>query len=377
MFIFLCPVVMDGIVFLVLFAVAYGAGERGLTLTQCAWLGGLFQLTYMASSLVSGFRLSRRNAKGALTVSVATSILFAVASLVARQFWPVLLAMGAFGVTTGLFYNAFQTFMRSESAPGRLAFATGMYTLSWSVGSGLGFLSSGTLYQFGPLTLAGLCLLAGVILFTVLRLHNSRPQHLASAEEHGDHHDAAGAPQRAAYVWVARLLVFTAMFVQRPIHTFYPALSARENLAPVLASLPLFLHMFVQGGCGAAMIGRLRVFYRRGSLFAVQAIAALALLTLWRASSYNLVAMVIGALGAWAGFSYFFAVYYASNAGHRSRNIGINECLVGLGSFAGLFVNQWFMKWTGDDRVMYAVCGVVVLGSAVLQWALAGPDREK
>ena len=37
----LCPALMDWIVFLVLFAVLYGAGERGLTGSQCAWLGAI------------------------------------------------------------------------------------------------------------------------------------------------------------------------------------------------------------------------------------------------------------------------------------------------------------------------------------------------
>ena len=35
------------------------------------------------------------------------------------------------------------------------------------------------------------------------------------------------------------------------------------------------------------------------------------------------------------GYAYFAAVYYASNSGRRSFNIGVNECLVGMGSFAG------------------------------------------
>ena len=58
----------------------------------------------------------------------------------------------------------------------------------------------------------------------------------------------------------------------------------------------------------------------------------------WRFPSYAVTAIGVSKMGLWAGFAYFCAVYYASNDGHRARNIGINEFLVGLGSFTGLFV---------------------------------------
>ena len=44
---YLCPALMDGLTFFVLFAILYAAGERGMSLSQCAWLGGTFQLAYM------------------------------------------------------------------------------------------------------------------------------------------------------------------------------------------------------------------------------------------------------------------------------------------------------------------------------------------
>ena len=59
-----------------------------------------------------------------------------------------------------------------------------------------------------------------------------------------------------------------------------------------------------------------------------------------------------------------------SNAGHRARNVGINEFLVGLGSFASLFVCEWFIPNIGSAAVMYAVCGVALLVSAAAQWGV-------
>jgi hypothetical protein len=81
-------------------------------------------------------------------------------------------------------------------------------------------------------------------------------------------------------------------------------------------------------------------------------------------------AVGISVLGLWAGFSFFCAVYYSSNAGRRAQNIGINEFLVGLGSFASLFVCEWFIPNIGEAAVMYAVCGIALLISAAVQWGV-------
>lgn len=47
----LCPALIDWIVFLVLFAVLYSAGARGLTDNQCAWLGAIGLVTYTVSAV--------------------------------------------------------------------------------------------------------------------------------------------------------------------------------------------------------------------------------------------------------------------------------------------------------------------------------------
>jgi hypothetical protein len=115
--------------------------------------------------------------------------------------------------------------------------------------------------------------------------------------------------------------------------------------------------------------------YRRRPLVLVQVGAAVLLIALWRIRGYAAAAVLIPVLGMWSGFVYFCAVYYSSNSGHRSRNIGVNEFLVGLGSFAGLFVSEWFMKRCASDAMMYAVCAAALLVSAAAQCIVASRER--
>jgi MFS family permease len=368
--VYACPALLDWILFLVIFAVSYGAGKRGMTMGEVAWLGGAMQVAYMLASVGSGFLLTRRNALGLLIASTIAAVAAAALCLVTRSFAPLLVWMAALGVSSAFFFNSFQSFMRGEAPPGGLARATALYTLAWSVGSSLGLISSGLVYELGRFGLIVVAAAVGGAIGVILWLHERRPHHEASAEEHTE-----GAPEGATrlhlrYVWVAWIVIFTAMFVQRPLLTFYPTACGRAGTAALLAALPPFLHMFIQGLGGLAM-GRLRGWlYRPGPLVAVHLCAAAVLALMWLFPAYWVTAAGLSVLGLWGGFAYFCAVYYSGNAGHRSRNIGINECLVGLGSVAGLFICEGFIEKTNHVEVMYIVCALALGISALAAWAV-------
>ena len=293
--VYLCPALMDWLLSLVLFAVSYGAGERGMTLGQVAWLGGIFQVTYMPTSLVSGRFLSRRNALPILIASAVGGVLSGTLGLAAHQFGPIFAAMALLGAFAASFFNSFQSFMRGETAPGGLTRTMALYTFAWSGGFSLGLLTSGSLYRLGPVALGGLTVLVGGVILLTLLIHRQRPHDEPSSDEHTEQGPPGSPPVAPQYVWTGWIIIFTAMFVQRPILTFYPAICAKQGIAPVLAGLPLFLHVLFQALGGLGM-GRLRHWlYRRGPLVAVQVLAALLLLLLWRFPAYTVTA--VGHLG--------------------------------------------------------------------------------
>lgn len=376
MFIQMCAALMDWIVFLVQFAALYGAGERHLSGLQCAWLGGIGQITYMATSLAVGHVLSRRNARWLLLAATAGGALTGVACITVTAFAPLMVWLALFGVCLATFFNAFQTFMRGETEPGGLAATVGRYTLAWSTGSGLGFLSSGSLYRLGVGPLSLLTLLVGGVIFTALLRHRSRAETAVSADEHVEVAAEGTRPVNPRYVLVAWCIIFTAMFVQRPVQSLFPAVCAREGIQPFLPGVVLTVHMLVQAfwGYRVAVYGNWR--YRRTPLVVAHVGGALVFAAAWLWPSFLLTAVALSAAGFYTGFAYFAAVYYSSNSGRRSFNVGVNECLVGLGSFAGLFASQWWMKRTGTDAAMYAVCAAALLVSLALQLLVASVPRR-
>ena len=371
MFIQICPALMDWTVFLVLFAVLYGAGERGFSGLQCAWIGGIGQLAYMVTSLLAGLALTRRNARGFLLASTLGSTLMGVVCLLATSFAPQLACQVLLFVFLALFFNSFQTFMRGETAPGGLALTVGRYTLAWSAGSAAGFLSSGSLYRLGNPALCAMTLLVGTAILAALLRHQARPHAMASAEEHVDDAAPGARAVNLRYVVVGWCLIFTAMFVQRPLQSLWPAMCARSAILPFLPGLALALHMLVQGLWGYRVAAFAAWRYSRTPLVIVHLAGAFLFGLAWLKPSFPISAAAIIALGFYTGYAYFTAVYYASNSGRRSLNIGVNECLVGMGSFAGLFAAEWGATLLGKDSGMYAVCALALLASLLVQFVLA------
>ena len=367
----LCPALMDWIVFLVLFAVLYGAGERGLTGSQCAWLGAITMVTYTVTSFLVGMILTRSNARKLLLLSTVLTTVLGAACLVIEDFVVQMVCLSLLGVGLATFFNAFQTFMRGETVPGNLAVTVARYTLAWSAGSSLGFLSSGAVYRMGKVALGAVDVAVGLGVLLILLRHRHRDHDEASADEHIEESGSGARRVNPAYVGVAWCMIFTATFVQRPLQSLFPAVCGQAGISPAWVGGVLFLHMLVQGVGGHAVhrFGRWR--YRRTPIVVIHGTAALVLgLVAWH-PSFAMSSAGIVLLGLYTGFAYFSAVYYSSNSGRRSLNIGVNECLVGLGCLAGLYASQRWTAYTGSDAAMYMVGAMALLVSMLVQMLVA------
>lgn len=284
---YLSPALMDWMLFFVAFAVFYAAGARGVGMQACGWLGILFQVGYMTSSMVSGHFVTQRNARNILLASTLVCGLASAGILCSSAFGLLAAGLLVFGASAAWFFNSFQAFMRGGTAVGSLKTSVAVYTLSWCLGAALGNVTAGGLYQWGlPALLAAVALATTLITLTLLR----------------------PAPRSAP----------------EPSHE-----------APV----------------------------EQGSR-----------------PQYPVCNMCV--LGVYAGFVYYCAVYYASNSGRRSFNIGVNEALVGLGSIAGIMLGDGWMRYSGSTSQLYLVCaaGLAVSSFAQLTLALlkpAHPSPEK
>lgn len=371
--IYLCPALMDWLVFLVVFAVMYSAGERGMSTRQCAWLSGSFQAVYMVASLILGLIINQRNARMLLLAGTALSAVTGVFALMVTDFWLILIGLSGIGICMSLFFNGFQTYMRGEGLIGSLGRAIAVYTLAWSLGCGLGPLSSGLVYRLGILAVIVLTVLVGALMFILLLRSRPAEAERAKAGETVEEGSARARPVNPMYIFVAWIMIFTAMFIQRPLLTLLPAVGAKIGMSSAIVGVLLFCHMAVQAAAGFYMMRFRDYLYRRTPFLLIQGVAVVILMVLWRWTSTPLLFVGLSLLGIYMGFIYFCAVYYASNSGRRAFNIGMNECLVGLGSVAGILLSDIGMRWVGGHQGLFLICGAALLLATFLQVCVARP----
>ncbi len=369
---YLCPALMDWLLFFVTFAIFYSAGQRGIGLWECTLLGVTLQIAYMAGSVVAGYLLNAKNAKKILLQSTALCGLLSAFCLKIEAFASLAASLVVFGIAMAFFFNSFQTFMRSESSLGMtLKSSVAMYNFSWSFGAGAGSLTAGLLYVLGTWTLIGTALAATAVIIGLLLLHKSSGEERITGDGEIEEGSPDARPVSPAYVLIGWMMIFTILFVQRPLFTFLPPMFAKDGTSSLMASLPLFAMMTVQAFVALFMWRFRDHLYRRTSFWIVQIIAALAFAAIWLWPSYAVCLALLLLLGAYSGYAFFCSIYYASNSKRSSFNIGVNEGLVGLGSIAGIFAGNAWMKASGSDTQIYLMCAVGIALSTAAQVAVA------
>ncbi len=374
MIMYLCPALMDWLLFYIVFAVLYSAGIRGLSIWECALLGVIMQVAYMPFSVVAGWLLKPSNARRMLIWSTVALGALSVACLTLKGFWPLMASLAAFGIGSAFFFNAFQTFMRSSAALGSaLKIAVSKYNFAWSVGAGAGCLTAGLIYELGTLALVVTAIASALAVLATIVLYSEEPDG-ASAARDGEIEEGGSPKARPVapiYVAIGWIMIFSAQFVQRPLCTFLPPLFAGSGISSTLASLPLFAMLGVQAGVALVMWRFRDHLYRRTSLWIVQAAAALAFVMIWLWPHYLVCLVLLLLIGVYCGFIFFSAIYYVSNSKKSSFNIGVNEALVGLGSISGVFAGDAWMRYCGSGPSVYLMCAAGLLVALLLQVLLA------
>ena len=368
---------MDWMVFFISFAVFYSAGARGVGMQECGLLGILFQAAYMMSSYVSGHVVSHRNARTVLFSSTAVCGISSICCLLFTAIGPLSASLVVFGVSAAFFFNSFQAFMRGEASVGSLKNSVALYTLSWCAGAAMGNVTAGWLYNWGLAPMISVVAAAALFIVFMLSRQGKQGDDRSSADEETEHGTCPAHPVENSYIYVGWIMIFTVTFVQRPLFTFLPPMFASEGIGSLKASLPLFVHMGAVALFGFWMLRFRNLLYRKTPFCIIQLCGAASLCVIWTWPSYWVCFFMLFLLGIYGAFVFYCAVYYASNSGRRSFNIGINEALVGLGSIAGLFFGDWWMRSSGSNASMYLVCAAGLAVSVTAQIAAAVFKQKK
>jgi predicted MFS family arabinose efflux permease len=372
--IYLFPFLIDLVTFLVMLRLADAAGrEMHLSNAQASWLMASFSAVYFVACLVVGKVLHRGNARRMLIASIWLLMALAVPLFFANRFWTAWALFSLLGVALAMAFNSFQTFMRGEAPAGSLGLAIARYTVSWSLGVSCGFLFGGVLKDFGgPVALAAFTIAACFLILFLVWTHTPRAEEEESSDamiEEADSSDSRVRAVDARYVVIGWLLCLMANFSQRPLTTFIPKFHAENNSPAWLAGCLLFTLYFAQTISGYACPRLRPLLYRPLPLLSAQLLIILALALLWQTPNVWISLGVLISLGLLFGFVFFSCVYYVSNDARSSRNVGINESMVGAGNILGMLLSEWAMRVWNYPLAYFPVCMGLTLLVIGVQWA--------
>lgn len=372
--IYLFPFLIDLVTFLVMLRLADASGrEMRLSNQQTSWLMVSFSACYFIGCIVIGRLLHKGNARRILLISIWLLMALSVPLFFATRFWPALGLFSLLGIALALAFNSFQTFMRGETPAGSLSLAIARYTIAWSFGVSCGFLLGGVLKDFGgPVALAGFTIAACLTILVLVVTHDVQGTEHGSSDAVVEEVDPASDSRLRAvdgrYVVIGWLLCLSANFSQRPLTTFIPKFHAEQNSPAWVAGGLLFGCFFAQGLSGYACHRLRHWLYRPWPLLTAQLLIVLALALLWRAPGLLISFGVLLVLGLLFGFVYFSCVYYVSNDVRSSRNVGINEAMVGVGNILGMLISESSMRLWNYPQAYFPVCMALTLLIIGVQW---------
>ncbi|MEO6907774.1 MAG: MFS transporter, partial [Abditibacteriaceae bacterium] len=282
--------------------------------------------------------------------------------------------------------NETQTYMRGEAGVGSLGRTISRYTFSWSSGIGFGFLFGGLFKSGGgAMALSAASIIFCLAILALAITHSQNDHENDSADGRIEtmasfHPDDEAANSRALalhwrYVVIGWSICFGCNFGMRPISTFIPKFLAEQGHPAWLAGGMLFSLYVMQALIGSQAYKFRSWQYRKTPLLVQQGLLLLCFIGLWSISNLFATAIILMVLGLLFGVSFFWSVYYVSNHPRSSRNVGVNEALVGVANICGVLASQDVITYYHSDAAYYLMVALVLAFLMFAQWLWLRPRK--
>lgn len=378
--IYIFPFLADCIVGQVLFVGTVRAAQMGYSDTVVTSMLSVWGATYVVACFIFSRLLSQKNAP--MLASLGCLVFF-VTSLMTPLFsgiGSVAASMFALGIGTGLFFPAFQIFMKDvDSGQDRsVAQSTGWYTLSWSMGLAVGPFVSGYLMELGEHGWKYACYFSSIVSIIsavgIWLLKHHADSHRQGTEKAGEQslkvdpsHDFHNAPDLAWLGWIGCGATCLVLCVVRSL---FPVMAEKELfLSESEQGTIFFLLAFTQGIIGLLLCRGTIIMYRAKAvvLFSLTGVIGLICFTMRPDSMWVFYAGAT-CLGAYSGFSFFYLVFHAlTHPSKTIRYISLNEMIVGAAGIVGPLMAGFVATASNSYVVPFVVGAGIIICSMTIQ----------
>ncbi|MDZ4198392.1 MAG: MFS transporter [Kiritimatiellia bacterium] len=376
--IYLFPAFMDVLVAQVIFVNGVRLAQRHCPDWVIAGIWTGWCLPYLGATLLSGKILTEHNASRILWATCALATITCGLFPFVESVVGIYVLTGICAFSAGLFFPAFQSFMKSVDGRSRksVAWSTGAYTFAWSAGFAMGPLLAGFMMEAGPggwrysYALSGLLSLATGIGVWKLR-HHGKPD--LPRPDHPDGEDRpaapAGAPDLAWLGWVSAL---GALSVAAILRSLFPALAEKELAMPESRQgLILFVFSMTQALTGLSLCRSRTWMYRPGAVFLFGLVGVAGTLGFAFARTLFLLSLAATACGVYTGSFYFYFVYHALV--HKTRSakyVSLNESVVGISGIFAPLAAGILSTAAGSYTQAYSYSAILLAGTVLFQMVI-------
>lgn len=372
---YLLPFIADLIVAMMLFVAPVWAATSGASVRFTCAIGVTASACYLLTNLLLSKFANPRVAPRLLVAALLTSVVASVAGVFAPNYYWMLPFAAGIGVGAGFFFAPFQMVMSEDGDCRPLGTSVILYNLSWSMGYMLGPFLAGALLARSRASVHAIAAALGIVaLFPLLRVLAARRAKAAGGEEGEQHADPLVRREgRQFYIWVGWGSVLLQGYVTSTIGYVFPKLGLSRGFSEFQLGLIGSTHVLMQMIL-MVILWRLRSWlYRPWATLMAAGLGTAGFLLL--ATTATMLANVCGVMliGSAGGINFYSAVYYANAHDDRSKAVGVQEAMVGLGMLLGPGIGALLTGRQEVSLMPYWWCAVFFallgLGTAVLHWS--------
>ena len=362
---YILPFFVDIAFGILLICIPLLAIKIGANSLELGGLGFIITLFYIFFCVLFGKLSDRYKSNHFLWISCLICFFLSFAFLLSHQLYQLFLFMGILGIASAMFWPSIEVSIAKEG--GKLLIKrTSKFNASWCLGSAIGFLAGGPLFQINtrlPFYFSGLIFLVLVffIFISIKEINHFSLQETSSSKI--DFLIPSG-KSSSSYLYTAWLANFTLWFSISIVRYLFPKLSTNLGFSPSVLGI-LFSCISLAQTITFYALGKLSFwYYQKSILIFTQMVAIIALIITFLTSSALTFIGAFALLGISVGITHSASLFYTLNTPENRRiRAGIHEGILGLGGLFGPLTGG-ILATQSTLRAPYLLA-IIVIGASI------------
>lgn len=333
--------VVSGLINLAVPLFAINLGASALVLGELGFVGAL---CYVILTPIFGRLVDHIGYRSLPLFGALTFFLSSLALSLSNKVYQLFLFIAFVGIAGAMFWPSFEVWLAQMRMRESLLKRVSFFNISWCLGSGIGFLIAGILFEaYSHLSFYFASFLSLAIIFLIVgKLRKKKRDALFTDSggkrmENNSSLDSSSSGQKAPfYLYIGWVANFANYFCIGMIKYLFPKLSIHIGIKPSIIGVLLFTVAFFQT-VAFYMLGKTERWHYKGTpLIFSQLLVIFGLVLIFLGSTVISFLIAFMFIGVGGGLVYFSSIFYSlDNLEGKGQKSGIHEAVLGTGLLLG------------------------------------------